>query len=182
MSIFLIAALVFSTPITIFAQQDAEVPAAKATIEPDKLQAIMAAARVDAKRDVNESRWIAGSCLGSTIGIALVGGSFAIYAGGEIARSSCGGAPVDRVPFFFPIGCGLALSSLPIVYATSAPPSPSPERLLGKSPEYVKAYTFTYVRSAKRLRNKSMAVGYAVPTLLGGSGSLLLGAIFFIGN
>ena len=103
MSIFLIAALVFSTPITIFAQQDAEVPAAKATIEPDKLLVIMAAARVDAERDVNELKWIAGSCLGGTIGIAGIGGLAIVHVAEGISSSCSGGAPLTPLigPLFY---------------------------------------------------------------------------------
>ena len=177
MSIFLIAALVFSTPITIFAQQNAEVPASKTTIAPDKLHAITVAARVDAEQDVDELKWLAGSFLAGATGTALMSGSFAIYVGTELVRSSCGGDPVDCTPLVLSSGCGLALYSLPIAYATSVQPSPPPERLLGKSPEYVKAYTSVYVKNVKRLRNRSMIMGYAVPTLLGALGSLLLGTI-----
>ncbi len=177
MSIFLIAALVFSTPITSFAQQNAEVPTAKTIIAPDQLYAITVAARVDAEQDVDELRWIAASFLAGATGTALMSGSFAIYVGTELVRSSCGGGgdPIDFTPVVLSSGCGLVLCSLPISYATSVQPSPPPERLLGKSPEYVKTYTAVYVKNAKRKRNRSMMMGYAVPTLLGASVYLLLG-------
>ncbi len=173
-SVFLMAVSVFSMPIVTLAEQNAEVPASRATIEPDKLQAIVATAKADAERDVNGVIWFAGSFLGS-----VVGGTVAVYSCGtyalasvtaDIAGSCLGGeaGSVDSTPFLLIGGCGLALFSLPIAYALLDTQSPPPERLLGKSPEYVTAYTSVYVRSAKRRRNISITWGYAVSVLIGG--------------
>ena len=160
-SVFLIAVLVFSLPVVTLAQQNAEVPASEATIEPDKLQAIVATAKADAERDVNGAIWFAGSFLGSA-----VGGTVAVYSCGVYILVSAFGGD-GSAPILLAGGCGLALFSLPIAYAILDTPSPPPERLLGKSPEYVKAYTSVYVRSAKRRRNISIAGGYAVSALIG---------------
>ena len=171
-SVFLMAVLVFSMPVVTLAQQNAEIPVSKATIEPDKLQAIVATAKADAERDVNEVIWFAGSFLGSAVGGLVVVSSCTAYvclsAQVDVFSSIDGeSSSVDASLYLLASGCGLALFSLPIAYAILNTPSPPPERLLGKSPEYVKAYTSVYVRSAKRRRNISITAGYAVFALIG---------------
>ena len=137
-SVFLIAVFVFSMPVVIFAQQNAEVPASKATIEPDKLQAIVATAKADAERDVNGVIWFAGSFLGSVVGGTVVVYSCGTYAlasaTADIAGSCLGGeaGSVDSTPFLFIGGCGLALFSLPIAYALLDTPSPASRTTLGQ--------------------------------------------------
>lgn len=169
-SALLMAVLVFSTPFVSFAQQNAEVPASKATTAPDTLPdetlvAIVRKAKADAERDVNEVIWFAGGFLGGAVGggvifYSILGYSLVSSIGGEASNT-------DPMPFLCCVGgLGLALGSLPIVFGKLNTPSPPPGRLLGKSPEYVKAYVYAYVKTARHRRDISMTAGYAIPVLL----------------
>ncbi len=171
--LLMVAVLVFNAPLATFAQQNAEVPAAKTTIAPDQLQTIMATAKSDAEKDVNEVAWVASSCLGFMVGGTVVFFSTMYYAGEQTAAACAGEPPVNPIPYILVGGSGLALTCLPSAYAISNTPSPPPDRLLGKSPEYVQVYTSVYVKSAKRRRNVSILGGYAVPVLIGIVGGAL---------
>ena len=166
-ALLMVAVLVFNAPLVTFAQQNAEVPAAKTTIAPDQLQTIMATAKADAEKDVNEVIWVASGFLGFTVGGTVILFSVMYYAA-EQTEAACAGEPaVNPIPYMLGGGSGCALIYLPFAYARSNTPSPPPERLLGKSPEYVQAYTSAYVKSAKRRRSLSVAGGYAVFFLMG---------------
>ena len=54
---------------------------------------------------------------------------------------------------------------LPVSYLLM-PISPSPERLLGKPPEYVSAYTSVYKRHTRASRLRSMTAGVAIGTAI----------------
>lgn len=135
-SVFIMIALVFSMPFITFAQQydDSDV-------------AILHAKR-DAKNDVNESKWFLAGCLGGALVI------FAISAA-EAAEQNLIAEPIIS---FLPT-CSLVGSCFPTGYAIFHSPSPPPERLLGKSPEYVVSYVNTYVNSVKRRRAQWSAAG-----------------------
>lgn len=175
--LLMVAVLVFNAPLATFAQQNAEVPTAKTTIAPDQLQTIMVTAKADAEKDVNEVAWVVSSCLGFMVG-GIGGGmiffSTAIYAV-EQTELSCAGEPAfNPIPYILVGGSGIALGCfLPSAYARWNTPSPPPDRLLGKSPEYVQAYTFAYVKSAKRRRNVSILGTYGALTLVGLVGGAL---------
>ena len=64
------------------------------------------------------------------------------------------------------IGAAVGVVSLPIALLTSRI-NPSPERFLGKPPEYVEAYTFTYTRKTRSNRLKSAMLGATLGTLAG---------------
>lgn len=144
--VFIISVLLFVSTIflpTTFAQQNPEVPVAKATSELDKSQAI-AAAKADAAGDVNEWIWFAtGAASGGAI---LCGGVMSIFGDppAEAFVLSCGGY----------VGLGLSIG-----YGLFASATPDLDKLIGKSPEYVTYYVNTYVRSTKLRRNLSSASG-----------------------
>lgn len=137
----LMAALVFSDPFVVFAQQD--------SIE---VQAKMDAER-DANADVNRLLWAGAGCLSFLLGAAagVVTGAAIIEGGNLLENTEIGvlaGAVVGAST-----GC---LFSLGITSRHSAPP---PQRLLGKSPEYVDSYTTVYKTKIKQRRRKSAVVG-----------------------
>ena len=132
-SIFFMIVLVFSMPFITSAQQD-----------DDSNFAILHAKR-DAKNDVNESKWFAAGCLGGALFVVAV----------SVAEQNLIAEPVNR---FLPT-CSLAGSCFPTGYAVFHSPSPSPDRLMGKSPEYVVSYVNTYVNRVKLRRTLSSTAG-----------------------
>ena len=66
------------------------------------------------------------------------------------------------------IAMGVLLNVIAVVAVTIFDSSPDPSRLVGKSPEYVKAYTKAYKEKAKSQRMKNTAAGCAASTVLVG--------------
>ena len=128
-------ALIFSTPFTTLAQQ--------ISVE---AQAKMAAER-DAETDTNKLLWTGVSCAAPFCG--LLGGIAGLYVSGLPTNEG----PAYTACFGAAAGCLVPIS--PIL----SQPIPPPERLLGKSPEYVDFYTNAYETETRRLRIKSASRG-----------------------
>ena len=132
-SVFIMIVLVFSMPFITFAQQ-----------YDDSDFAILHAER-DAKNDVNESKWFLTGCLGGALVVIAI----------SISEQDSIAEPVGGL-----LGtCRLAGLGFLTGYAILHSPSPPPERLLGKSPEYVVSYVNTYVNRVKLRRTLSSTAG-----------------------
>lgn len=84
-------------------------------------------------------------------------------------------AQADANPFLWSAGtCVLAsvgsclLGSVGVIGANAYKPTPSPERLMGKSPQYIASYTKAYQTKAKRLQLRSAAIGCLGGTVING--------------
>ena len=84
-------------------------------------------------------------------------------------------AQADANPFLWSAGtCVLAsvgsclLGSAGVIGATAYKPTPSPARLMGKSPQYITTYTKAYQTKAKRLQLRSAAIGCLGGTVING--------------
>ena len=151
--VFLMAMLVFSVPCV-----------AANDIEAD--------AKRDAQKDAksfNKLRWFAGGCLGSACPFILgtahtVAGSRGIHLENHIPK-----------PFIFSPEvtdfCCLSFFAggvlLPIGYAAFHSPTPLADRFLGKSPDYVNAYTTVYRRRIKQQQIVWSTRGCLVGTSIG---------------
>ncbi len=161
----LMAVLIFSTSFTIFAEQKSV-----------EVQAKIAAER-DAETDVNKLLWgsvgvpVGAFC--SLVGAAtiVIGALSAVsneFIGAE-ATSSCITVLLLSEPAVCAcvgLGCGLSLFT---AIGITRPSNPPPERLIGKSPEYVDFYINAYRAKARRLKGLSTAMGAA-----GGCGFVLI--------
>ena len=161
-SVFLMAILLtFSTLPVSHAQQNA----------------VQAQAEADAKADMSEAMWFLLGGLGSTAG-CLLGCAGGCLLGAWLDPS--GGSDILLVPFPSQAGCAAGIAILlgglavPIgvhMYPHNA--MPPPERLLGKTPEYIEAYTQIYKSETASLRktlvtNGSIAgnVGFVLAMLM----------------
>ena len=84
-------------------------------------------------------------------------------------------AQADTNPFLWSAGtCVLAsvgsclLGSAGVIGANAYKPTPSPERLMGKSSQYVTSYTKAYQTKAKRLQIRASAIGCIGGTIING--------------
>ncbi len=114
----------------------------------------------DVKRDMKESLWFTLGLVGSSAG-TVTG-----CASGVLVALLIDFDLIPIVPDAPDIGCVLAgtilfgVLAVPIsVYMYPHSPSPPPERLLGKTPEYVAAYTQAYRSKAISLRKKLVTAG-----------------------
>ncbi len=146
--VFLMAVLIFTAPFTTLAQQDSV-----------EVQAKMAAKR-DAETDTNKWLWTGVGCgtyvsTGLGIFIGLVAGSLG-------PQTASGSSYISDSQ-----ACGICIGAtagclIPFIVAFNYKLEPPPERLLGKSPEYVDAYTSAYKTKVRRLRTKRAAVGTVI--------------------
>ena len=150
LSVFLAALLIFSIPFM------------TASVEAED-------AKNDAQKDVNnikELKWFAASCLGSTLPFigALVLNNVATDYNSQHNITSC--LSDDDL---YTICCSLygVGAFLPTVYALFHSPVPPADRLLGKSPDYISAYTDAYRRDVKLRRVALSAVGCIAGTPIG---------------
>ena len=139
--ILLMAMLIFSIPFITLAQQKSV-----------EVQAKMAAER-DAKADVNRLLWTGAGCLSACLGAGVgFGVGVSIIESGNwlenVEEGILGGVCVGGLV------CGLF--SLSVISYRSDPP---PQRLLGKSPEYVDFYTAAYKAKILKRRAKFVAAG-----------------------
>ena len=101
-------------------------------------------AKIDAERDattdVNRLLWVGvGGIVVCSIVCCALGDTFATALSGGSSASSPAG-----IDFFDP---------------TSVAISPHPERLIGKSPEYIDVYTDAYKKKVRQLREDSAVIG-----------------------
>ena len=133
--------------------------------------AAKAAAERDANSDINKLLWF-----GSGLGGAAVGGGIG-------ACSGCLVGLATNPPESDPVICwlpnvnvegvlnsttvGLGLGGIvgtfvPLIGIYNYRSNPSPKQLIGKSAEYVEAYTDAYVRKARAIRTLSAVAGAAI--------------------
>ena len=161
------AVLTFRLPFTTYAQQNSVPVAAETAAAQDanamRFEAKVAAER-DASNDINKLSWfgagvgiLSAGCVGGIVGM-LVGDFIAPRDSSEPSGlmpfdDISGGAVVGGC-----VGCAVGLI-LPMraIYKYQSPPPP--ERLIGKSPEYVEFYTDAYMAKSRSLRIKWAAVG-----------------------
>lgn len=147
---FMATLLLFSTMLVSLAQQhDSAQAQAKAN------------AHRDVNRDMRESLWFLAGVVGSSAG--AVTGCASGFLGGYLVGDFNGILP-DDIPTIE--GCGIAgillfgILATPIcVHLYPHSPRPPPERLLGKAPEYVAAYTQAYRSKAISLRKRWVTAG-----------------------
>ena len=127
-------------------------------------QSLQAEAKADAHRDVNrdmrESLWFLSGLVGSSVG-AVTGCLSGILGGMLIGDFNI--LPNDVPPVE---SCGLGgillfgILAVPIsVHLYPHTPRPPPERLLGKTPEYVATYTQAYRSKTISLRKRWVTAG-----------------------
>ena len=127
-------------------------------------QSLQAQAEADAHRDVNrdmrESLWFTAGLVGSSVG-AVTGCLSGILGGMLIGDFNI--LPNDVPPVE---SCGLGgillfgILAVPIsVHLYPHTPRPPPERLLGKTPEYVATYTQAYRSKTISLRKRWVTAG-----------------------
>ncbi len=131
-----------------------------------QLEAVQAQAKADAKVDMSgmsETMWSLLGGLGSTAG-CLLGCAGGCLLGARL--SLYGGSDFLLIPAPEQAGCAAGLAILlgglavPIgvhMYPHNA--TPPPERLLGKSPEYIEAYTQIYKSETASLRKTLVTKG-----------------------
>ena len=117
-------------------------------------------AHKDVNRDMKESLWFLSGLVGSSAG--AVTGCASGFLGGYLI----GGFNIlpDDVPAVESCGIGgillFGILAVPIsVHLYPHSPRPPPERLLGKTPEYVVAYTQAYRSKAISLRKRWVTAG-----------------------
>jgi hypothetical protein len=127
-------------------------------------QSLQAEAEADAHRDVNrdmrESLWFLSGLVGSSVG-AVTGCASGVLGG--ILMEDFNILP-DDVPAVESCGLGsillFGILAVPIsVHLYPHSPRPPPERLLGKTPEYVATYTQAYRSKTISLRKRWVTAG-----------------------
>ncbi|RKU31448.1 hypothetical protein C6499_04540 [Candidatus Poribacteria bacterium] len=111
-------------------------------------------AKQDAKNDVNKFAWFTAGLIGCASSRAMI----------ELI-SRRGGLPDNSLGLSLGLLVVVVPTFSPIVSAASVSSAPPPERLLGKSSEYVNAYVDSYGKEVKRQRVISSAAGCGVSLL-----------------
>ena len=165
--VFCMAMLTFSLPFATLAQQNSVRVKAK-TAEAQDANVIRSEAKVAAEqhasRDINKLLWFSAG-----VGVAIVGSTIGAGIGCVVGSSINPGTYTEG--FFFPdyapseaqcIGpfIGMAIGGLaPLIGIYGYQGNPPPERLVGKSPEYVVFYTDAYKAKTRSIRTKWAAGG-----------------------
>ena len=161
--VILMVVLTFSTSFVTLAQQNpvlTEVSKTAAAQNANAVAEAKAAAERDASKDTNKLLWF---CIGGTLPWALVYG----FMGGHMIQnpSEYTGGWVINFEEHEALACGIGLLALSAscigiasrgIFAKTPPP---PERLIGKSPEYVESYLNAYKRKVRTLRGTSTVGG-----------------------
>ena len=166
--VFCMAVLVFNLPFATYAQQNSVRVAAETAATQDanalRFEAKVAAER-DASRDINKLLWF-----GAGAGVATVGCTIGACIGGAVGSSINPGTLTESsfVPSVYVpsreqgtgLCIGMAIGGLaPLIGIYSYQGNPHPERLAGKSPEYVESYTDAYQAKTRSIRTKWAAGG-----------------------
>ena len=125
-------------------------------------------AKVDAEADMSSDAWFllgalapVGCLIGYAIGTAIDPKSVK----SDYFSYSCWTTPNETQINSACTGLAVGMLMLPVSMA-AIPVNPSPERFLGKSPEYVSAYTTVYKQQTQNSRMKMMAAGVAVGSVI----------------
>ncbi len=126
-------------------------------------------AKADAEATVNKSTWFMLGTLAPTaciagyaIGTIIDPGPPPVSVGYSLTPFDVNDTQCNSAVIGFAVGC----LTLPLAIGFSSK-HPPPERLLGKSPEYIQAYTDTYKSQTLSLRSRSAAGGLALGTIIG---------------
>ena len=158
--ILLTIVLLCSSPFIVYSQQNSVQELAKIDAERD------------ANKDLKKSTVVAvgcGSCVTATLG-AYIG----LKLGQTLPQTGGGGffyGPSDQEG----IGCcigGTVCFLLPNIFAYNHLQKPPPERLLGKSPEYIEFYTVAYKKSIQKKWLNAAKLG------CGSTGDVISGNIY----
>lgn len=126
----------------------------------DSVLAVLDAQR-DAKADVNDTLWTVVGLI-SASSCTMTGIATGIYIGipptSQYHDDAGAFIPVDKVIEGGCIG-SIVGWSVPLIPISTYKLKPSPQRLIGKSPEYVNRYTETYMSKVRQLRILSAAKG-----------------------
>ena len=146
----LMVVLLLSSPLATLAQQIPAEVSPLATL----FQQIPAEAQAkrDAKNDVNKFAWFTAGLIGCASTWAII----------ELFNSGYIGYPESALDISLMYLIVAVPTFSPIVYARFASSAPPPERLLGKSSEYVNAYVDSYAKEVKRQRVILSLTGMAV--------------------
>lgn len=165
--------LTFSAPFVTLAQQNPAQTVATQDANVLKLE-VKAAAEQDARNDLNKPLWfIAGM---TAVGCAMIGGVVGCLVGNAIDSGGGGLGFAPLLDFSDSAGIGgliglTAGALVPLMVTYYYQSNPPPERLLGKSPEYVESYTNAYKAKTRQLRTSwaiaGTATGCGVITILG---------------
>ncbi len=128
-------------------------------------------ARDDAAADINKKLWFMMGCGGGVFPFVML--TPLALGGLSYIRST----PLDTYVIFV-FGVGLLL---PTGYAALDSPVPPADRFLGKTSDYIDAYTAAYRNQIKRMRVVQSAKGCLLGTCLSG-GSLIVTTIIMLNN
>ena len=155
--IILIVVLLFTLPFTVTAQENSV-----------ETQAIL-----DAETDINRLLWTGVGftspflgCLGCIFGSELASRGAIVSSESTDGLTGFGTGVSDACSILFVgggIGCIIG-NSIPMIPVYFYPISPPPERLIGKTPEYVASYTNAYKTKTEQLRIKAASIGAGVGT------------------
>lgn len=121
-----------------------------------------AQAKLDAGADLNKPLWIGTGCVVPTLP------TLGLLAGSLVPQSSSGGSGGYQLISFsdqqvLGICVGWTFGCLgPLTLIGTYQPTPSPERFIGKSPEYIAVYTDVYKTRTQWLRGQYIAVGCVI--------------------
>ena len=170
----LMAVLIFNLPFTALAQQKSVQTETEVVAEQDSssmMREAKTAAERDASNDINKLAWWGAGARGA-ISWGFIGASFGTSVGCLIDLYH------DEDDFFDDsttgsgvcIGTviGIAIGGLaPLIGIYRYQGNPPPERLLGKSPEYVEFYTAAYQAKTRSIRTKWATAGGLIGVGLG---------------
>lgn len=152
-SVFLVIVLTFGASSVALAQQNSVQVEATAAKEVNAVRlAAITAAESDANSDINKL-----ACFSAGAGAAIIGGwCGALYVDATYYDP---GFP-EVAAFVGGLASGVGIFTT-LIGAYSYPSNPPPEKLIGKSPEYVMFYADAYRKKTRSLRITSAASGTA---------------------
>ncbi len=133
LSALLMVVLIFSMPFATPAHQDS----------------VEVKAKQDAEADINRPFWFFAGCTSSIAGVFAGTGISVLLSGYQSSSADV----------IFMLGVPILVTMFSSVLSTKVPAYPSPEQLIGKSPEYVEIYTNAYKTKTQQLRNSSLLIG-----------------------
>ena len=134
--------------------------------------AVQAQAEADASADMSKDKWFALGAVGSTVG-CLLG-----CIGGSLLGGPCYGSSNSQGNLMLAGSVLCGVCAVPIaVFRYPHNVTPPPERLLGKSPEYMEAYTQAYKSRTVLLRKIFVTAGSIVSNL-----GVMTGVVILIGR
>lgn len=172
--VFFISVLTFSTPFVTIAQQNSVMLEAGSNAA-QNANIVATAAKIAAEQDVssdtNKIFWFGAGFAAFAIGCPI-GGCVGCGVGSIVDPSYFYDTPGQRMGSIIGLTTGVLI---PIIRIYNHLPHPPPERLIGKSPEYIEFYTDAYKSKTRSLRTKLAAAGAV--TGCTGCGLMTLGCL-----